>query len=239
MKYILYARKSSESEERQVQSIEDQINYWNSRLSADASIEIVKVYTEEKSAKTPYARPEFQKMVVEIEKGGIDGILCWKLDRLTRNPVDTGTIQYMLQRGKLSKIITSDREYHPVDAGLLFSVETGMANQFILDLSKNTKRGLQGKVDRGGFTARAPQGYLNDRLEKTVIPDPERFHLVRKMWDMMLAGAHSPSQIADIANEDWGYRTPKSRKQGGCKLSASVLYHMFHNPFYAGSILYK
>jgi site-specific DNA recombinase len=150
-RYFLYARKSSESEERQVQSVEDQINFWKKRASELGGIEIVKVFTEEKSAKTPYNRPEFQKMITEIEQGGVDGILCWKLDRLTRNPVDTGTIQFMLQRGKIEKIVTSDREYHPGDSGLLFSVETGMANQFILDLSKNTKRGMAGKADRGGL----------------------------------------------------------------------------------------
>ena len=74
---------------------------------------------------------------------GIEGILCWKLNRLTRNPVDTGTLQYMLQRGRITKIITNEREYQLADSGLLFSVETGMANQFILDLSKDTKRGLE------------------------------------------------------------------------------------------------
>lgn len=147
-RFVLYARKSTESEDRQVQSIEDQIAYWNSRLSGDHDSEIVCVYREEKSAKLPDSRPQFRLMVKALEKGGIDGILCWKLDRLTRNPVDTGTLQYMLQRGKIATIVTSDREYRPVDAGLLFSVETGMANQYILDLSKNVRRGLQGKVDR-------------------------------------------------------------------------------------------
>lgn len=88
-------------------------------------------------------------MMKFIQEKKVAGIICWKLDRLTRNPVDTGNLQYALQQGIIEKIITSDREYYPVDAGLLFSVETGMANQFILDLSKNTKRGMQGKADRG------------------------------------------------------------------------------------------
>lgn len=147
-RFVLYARKSTESEDRQVQSIEDQVSYWKNRLSGDSDIEVAAVYREEKSAKVPDSRPEFHAMVKTMERGGIDGILCWKLDRLTRNPVDTGTLQYMLQRGKIATIVTSDREYRPVDAGLLFSVETGMANQYILDLSKNVRRGLQGKVDR-------------------------------------------------------------------------------------------
>ena len=88
-------------------------------------------------------------MLDRMDKENVRIILCWKLDRLTRNPVDTGTIQYMLQEGKMDRIITSDREYRPVDAGLLFSVETGMANQFIMDLRKNVSRGMESKRSKG------------------------------------------------------------------------------------------
>ena len=115
-KYFLYARKSSERDERQIQSIDDQINYWNNRLKSEYEIEIVKIFTEEKSAKAPGNRPEFKKMIDEMEKGGIEGVLCWKLNRLTRNPVDTGTLQYMLQRSKIAKIITNEREYLLADS---------------------------------------------------------------------------------------------------------------------------
>lgn len=81
-----------------------------------------------------------------------------------------------------------------------------------MDLSKNTKRGMKGKADRGGINGPAPQGYLNDRLEKTVINDPERFHLVKKMWKLMLTGNYTPPKVAEIANEQWGFRTRKSKK---------------------------
>lgn len=51
-RFVLYARKSSEREDRQVQSIGDQIAYWEKKAKEEG-IEIVKIYTEEKSAKTP------------------------------------------------------------------------------------------------------------------------------------------------------------------------------------------
>jgi len=72
-----------------------------------------------------------------------------------------------------------------------------------------------------------------------VVPDPERFELVRKMWDLLLSGAYSPARIADVANNDWGYRTMRKRKFGGRPINASTLYNVFRNPFYTGSILYK
>lgn len=51
MKYFLYVRKSSETDERQIQSIEDQINYWKGRMTLD--MEVVEIFSEEHSAKEP------------------------------------------------------------------------------------------------------------------------------------------------------------------------------------------
>jgi site-specific DNA recombinase len=69
IKYFLYARKSSESEDRQTQSIDDQINHLKS-LAIDLGLDIVKVFTESKSAKQPNNRPVFEEMINKIEKGG-------------------------------------------------------------------------------------------------------------------------------------------------------------------------
>lgn len=237
-RFVLYARKSSEREDRQVQSIDDQISYWKTKAQEEG-IEIIKIYTEEKSAKTPYVRKAFQEMCEQISKGNIDGILCWKLDRISRNPIDTGAIQYMLQKGMIKRIITSDRVYHPEDSGLLFSVETGMANQYILDLSKNVKRWLWSKVSRGEFPWKAPQGYINDPISRTILRDDARYPLVRKMWDLLLTGCYPPSKIADIANKEWGFTTYQRKGSGWNRLAVSTLYTIFKNPFYAWYFKYN
>jgi len=97
LKYFLYARKSSESEDRQVQSIEDQIDKLKT-LALQLKIEIVEIYEEAKSAKQPNNRPLFAEMLERIERGEAQGILCWQINRLSRNPVDSGTLQWMLQK---------------------------------------------------------------------------------------------------------------------------------------------
>ena len=148
IKYFLYARKSSESEERQVQSIDDQVNRLK-KLAGEIKIPIKSILTEAKSAKKPNNRPLFEEMVDRIKNGEAEGILCWQMNRLSRNPVDSGTISWLLQQGVIKSIRTIDREYLPDDNVLLMSVESGMANQFLLELSKNVKRGLQGKLEQG------------------------------------------------------------------------------------------
>lgn len=95
-KFFLYARKSSESEERQVQSIEDQLKIM--RKKADhLGIKIVEEFTESMSAKAPW-RYRFNEMVERLKNWEAEWIISWKLDRLTRNPIDTWSIQYMLQK---------------------------------------------------------------------------------------------------------------------------------------------
>lgn len=235
IKYFLYARKSSESEDRQVQSIDDQINRLK-KLASDLNLDIKKTYTEAKSAKKPDNRPIFDEMVERIENGEADGILCWQINRLSRNPIDSGKLSWLLQRGVLKSIQTIDRQYLPEDNVLLFSVETGVANQYILDLSKNTKRGMLSKLEKGWQTGIAPLGYINDKENKIILKDPERFNLIRKMWDLMLTGSYTPPQILEIANEEWGFTTRKFKRIGGRPLSRSGIYRIFTNLFYAGII---
>ena len=237
--YFLYARKSSESEDRQIQSIDDQVNRLI-ELANDLNLDVKKKYTEAKSAKQPDNRPLFDEMLEKIENGEANGILCWQLNRLTRNPIDSGKLSWMLQQGALKSIRTVEREYLPDDNVILFNVDAGSANQFILDLKKSVRRGLESKLAKGWLPNLAPQGYLNSKIkdkgENDILIDPERFPLIRKMWDLMLTGNYTPPQILAIANNEWGYRTRKTKRGGGNHMSRSGIYKIFTSLFYAGII---
>ena len=104
-KYFLYARKSSESEERQVQSIGDQVDSLKI-LAKDEGLNIVDILSEAKSAKEPGKRKVFEDMIRRLKAGEADGILCWEINRLSRNPVDSGTIQWLLQEEVINSIQT-------------------------------------------------------------------------------------------------------------------------------------
>ncbi|MCD6192639.1 MAG: recombinase family protein [Candidatus Aminicenantes bacterium] len=231
IRYIIYCRKSSEAEDRQVLSIESQISELK-KLAEKLNLSVVDIFTESQSAKSP-GRPLFNEMIKKINQGKAEGIICWKLDRLARNPIDGGQIIWMLQKAIIKHIQTFDRGYYPEDNVLLMSVEFGMANQYVLDLSKNVKRGLKTKAERGWYPAPAPLGYLNDKTKergkREIVKDPERFELVKKMWEMMLTGNYTPPKIAAIANNEWGFITPK-----GKPLLRSTIYRLFTNPFYYG-----
>lgn len=239
-KYFLYARKSSESEERQAASVDSQIKELESTVIKNLNLKVEKPYfTESYSAKIP-GRIEFNKMMTEVEQGGITAILCWKLNRLARNAIDGGRIIYAVTELKV-QIITPSKTYSTDDL-LLMYMEFGMANQFINDLSKDTRRGLRSKAEKGWLPSGAKPGYMNDRFaekgSKTWLEDPIRYPLIKKCWDLMLTGAYNPVEILKRLNDEWGYRTPKHKRIGGKPFHRSAIYRMFADTFYYGEFEY-
>jgi len=235
IKYLLYARRSSESEDRQVASIDSQIDELT-KLAQRDNLKVIDILSESQSAKAP-GRPVFNEAITRIHHNEAQGIICWKLDRLARNPVDGGNINWMLQQGMIRHIKTHERNYYPTDNVLMMSVEFGMANQFIRDLSQNSKRGLRAKAERGWYPTYATLGYMHNPLkrkgEKEIIKDPKRFDLVKKMFDLMLTGNHFPPKILEIATDQWGLRN-----RLGKKVARSTIYRIFNDPFYYGMFEY-
>ncbi|RJO59585.1 hypothetical protein C4546_01785 [Candidatus Parcubacteria bacterium] len=164
--------------------------------------------------------------------------LCWKLDRLARNPVDGGAIIWAMEEGKLKAIHTPQRSFSNTSNDKFWmQLEFGMAKKYVDDLSDNVKRGLRAKLEAGWLPGVPPIGYLNDRNSRTIVKDPERFRLIRKMWDMMLTGNITPPRILAIATKEWGLRTRVFRRQGGGPMALSAIYDLFRNPFYYGLIV--
>lgn len=234
VRYAIYTRKSSEGEDRQIQSIDAQLHELR-QIAEKEGLKIIRTFKESKSAKAPFNRPDFAELIKLINAGTVNGILCWQINRLSRNPAESGMLQQLLQDHKIKRIRTSDGSYDPEDNAFIFSMQGTMANQFILDLRKNVKRGIAAKIRSGGISGLAMAGYLNERVEKTIYPDPDRFHLIRRAFDMYLTGEHSVPSVLDALN-DWGYLTPKRKRIGGGPLSRSGLYNILRNPRYAGRI---
>lgn len=230
LKYFIYARKSSESEDRQVASIPSQIDELT-KLSRQLNLKVIRIFREEKSAKAP-GRAIFNEMLQLIHKGKADGIICWKLDRLARNPVDGGNINWMLQQGIIQHIQTHQRSYFPNDNVLMMSLEFGMANQFIRELSANTKRGYMNRVKEGWLPHKPPIGYLNNKYKepgkKVIYKDESKFRLMRKLWNILLEKKYSVKKMKEVADK-LGLRTHR-----GKPLSVSKVHYLLTNPFYYG-----
>ncbi|HMJ91184.1 MAG TPA: recombinase family protein, partial [Candidatus Acidoferrum sp.] len=174
--YIIYCRKSSEAEDRQILSIESQTRELE-QLARKLNVPF-EILVESRSAKEP-GRPIFNSMVQRLYRGDIAGVICWKLDRLARNPVDGGSIIWAIKQHGI-KVITPLQTFSREDDNtILMYIEFGMAQKYVDDLSRVTRRGLTTKAENGWHPGVAPIGYLNfiDPItkEKSLIKDRERF----------------------------------------------------------------
>jgi site-specific DNA recombinase len=231
--YVIYARKSTESEDRQVVSIESQVKELK-LLAARQNIDVVEVLTESRSARHP-GRPVFGDMLRRIHRGQIRGILCWKMDRLARNHLDHGAILQVLADKLLERIITTDRPYTPDGTDrFIGNFELGMSTKYSDDLSQNVLRGIRARLERGWINHNPRLGYLLDPVSKEIVKDPDRFALVERMLRLILTGTMRPELVLKIANEQWHLRTRQYKRTGGKPVSRSTFYRMLSDPFYAG-----
>ena len=230
MQYFLYARKSTDVEDKQVLSIEAQLVELRA-LAEREQLNIVEVFVEKKSAKMP-GRPIFGDMMARIQKGEAQGIICWKIDRLARNPVDGGQIQWLLQQGVIRHIQTHDRSHFPNDNVLMMSVELGMANEYIRQLSANTSRGLRQKARQGIYPGLAPFGYLNDPSTKTIKTHHKNAKLIREIFERYATGKDTLDSLATML-EKAGVLS-----KGNRRIHISQISFFLQNPFYYGHFRY-
>ncbi|MBI2798189.1 recombinase family protein [Candidatus Saccharibacteria bacterium] len=229
-KYYLYARKSTDVEDKQVLSIEAQLVELREYAKRE-SLHIAAEFVEKKSAKTT-GRPIFGKLLAEIEQNG-GNILAWHPDRLARNSVDGGQIVYLLDSGQLGTLKFPSFWFENTSQGkFMLSIAFGQSKYYVDNLSENTKRGLRQKVRRGERPGLAPVGYINDVRTKTVVVDKRRSPIVIEAFGLYAKGNQRLEDIASFLASK-GILT-KSGKQ----FPKDKIKRMLTNPFYYGHFRY-
>jgi site-specific DNA recombinase len=227
MKYVAYYRKSTDTEDKQV-------------LSLDGQQEVVKEYAEKNgltiteevkesfSAKQP-GRPEFNRMIGQAKKGQIQGIIAYKLDRLTRNYADLGALAGLIERG----VEIHDASYgiykDDSNSFIMIGVNTAIASAKIKGLSEDVRRGLRQKREMGWFPGYAPTGYVNSKIEKTIEIDPHRAPFVNKAFKLYDSGQYSLKALAKKLYSD-GFRS----RTNSDHISKTSMERILKNPIYYG-----
>jgi len=235
VKYCLYARKSTESEEAQILSIDSQIKEMQQMADRDC-LEIVEIKKESHSAKEAGQRPVFNEIVEEIKSGKFNGILTWAADRIARNAGDLGRIVDLMDAGKLHDIRTYGQRFsnNPNEKFLLMI----LGSQAKLENDNkvvNVKRGLRARCEMGLWPCTAPTGYLNSKnTEKRchVEIDPHRAPIMKKIFEKVAYEKWSGRKIHAWLNDI------KFKTRNGKALTLSNIYITLRNTFYYGAFEY-
>ena len=234
LKYCLYARKSSESDERQMMSIESQINEMR-QLARRDGINIFHELKESFSAKQSGERPEYAKLIGGLEVGDYNAILTWAPDRLSRNAGDLGTLVDLMDRGKLIQIRTFSQTFanNPNEKFLLMILcsQAKLEND---NRAINIKRGIRARCEMGWRPGVAPLGYQNRHFAgvKDIIVDPERGPFIKEIYNK--AGHHGWSGRRIKRWADDAGLTNRSGKN----VALSQIFLILNNPFYYGRYEY-
>ncbi len=230
-KYFIYARKSTDVEDKQVLSIEAQLVELRS-YAKNENLIIADELIEKQSAKMP-GRKIFSDMLRRIETGEASGIIAWHPDRLARNSIDGGQIVYLLDQTHLNSLKFPTFWFENTSQGkFMLSIAFGQSKYYVDNLSENTKRGLRQKVRQGEFPGNAPVGYINDIRTKTIVVDKRRAPFVVEAFELYARGDQKLQNIADFL------ATKGITTSGGLTLKKDQIKYMLTNPFYYGHFRY-
>lgn len=236
IKYCLYARKSTESEERQVLSIDSQIKEML-QLAEREGLDIVEIKRESHSAKETGTRPIFNEIVQEIREGKFNGILTWAPDRIARNAGDLGAIVDLMDQKLLLEIRTYGQRFtnNPNEKFLLMILgsQAKLEND---NRGVNVKRGLRTRVEMGLWPGVAPLGYLNQKLmdkKCQVAVDSIRAPIIKKIFEKVAYEHYSGRKIYNWLKFELNFHT-----RGNKSLTLGGVYRILDNPFYYGPFEY-
>ena len=232
-KYFLYARKSTEDEERQVMSIEAQLAEL-AEFAKRENIEIAETFIETKSAKKP-GREIFNQMMSKVHESKEPiGLIAWHPDRLARNSVDGGQIIYSIDIGKIVSLRFPTFWFEPTPQGLfMLQVAFGQSKYYSDNLSENVKRGIRQKLRRGEWPGLAPFGYVNNPKTRTIEPDATKARVIKKVFEEYAQGRHTLLSLGERLSF-WGVVSGT-----GKPLCKATLQRMLTNKVYLGLIVHN
>ncbi len=232
LKYCLYARKSTEGDEKQALSIDSQIKEML-QIAERENLKVVEIRKESHSAKESSQRPVFEEIVKDIDAGIFNGIITWAPDRLSRNAGDLGKLVDRMDQKKLIQIKTFGQTFtnSPSDKFLLMILcsQAKLEND---NKSINVRRGMRARCEMGLWPAQPPTGYrkINDRLAKCEVElDPDRASVIKSIFEKISYEKWSVSKVYSWLRYDMNFKTQK-----GFHLSLGNIFRTIDNTFYYG-----
>lgn len=191
----LYIRLSIEDNQSGSSSIETQKLILNRYIDSVPEIFVYDTYIDNGATGTNFHRPDFQRMLADVEAGLINCIIVKDLSRLGRNAIDTGYYIEQYFPAHNVRFIAINDQYDSNDpdsahSGILIPLKNMINEAYALDIGKKIKAQQRQAMKDGDFIgSRPPYGYLKapDNCHRLVI-NPETAPVVKQMFEWAAAG---------------------------------------------------
>ncbi|MFM2381815.1 MAG: hypothetical protein RLZZ76_582 [Candidatus Parcubacteria bacterium] len=236
-RYVIYARKSTDQNEKQVRSLDDQI--LECKLYAERQgLTVLDIIVEAESAKEPDVRPKFRELIKNIqERGKYDAILSWHPDRLARNMKDAGEVIDLLDKHIIKDLKFVSFTFENSTSGkMLLGIMFALSKEYSDKLSDDISRGNKRSIEDGAYINRAKHGYFKD-VNQHLCPDGNNFLLIKQAFQMRVE-SKTLDQIARFLNENHYMRWHKGGSHQLLKWSIQSVQKMLCDPIYAGVVMY-
>ncbi len=235
VKAVVYVRVSSKEQEREGFSIPAQKKFLNA-YAIDNGFTVVKTFEESESAKTA-GRTQFKAMLLFLKAHPeIKIVLVEKTDRLYRNMKDYNALNFeelnlQIHLAKEGEILSKESRSHQK---FIHGIKVLMAKNYSDNLSEEVIKGMSQKATQGLWPSVAPMGYLNNKLDHTIEPDPVRGPFIAKGFELAATGQYSLARLKRLLWE-MGLRSTRSKAE----LSKSRTQGLLTNPIYYGDFVWK
>jgi site-specific DNA recombinase len=232
LRYVLYARKSTDDPKNQRRSIPDQIIECQEFARRNELTIVGKPLIEKESAKSPGRRPIFRQMLNDLKAGKFDGILSWHPDRLARNMLEGGEVIHLVDEGYIKDLKFVAHPFSNDPSGkMLLGLAFAISKHYSDDLSQKVTRGNRRSFFEGKLWT-PKHGYLVD--DSYYKPDGNNFKLIKQAWQKRKKN-ESIESISEFLNENGYYKQVKSTEEK-ITMTPQILSKIFKDSFYYGLI---
>ena len=188
-----YIRLSVTDKKQRGDSIETQRSIIESYIAEHCDMELCEVYIENGESGQFFERPQFGRMLADMENGRINCCIVKDLSRLGRNAIDSGYyVEKYFPLNNIRFVAVTDN-YDSADGesgGVMLSLKNMINESYALDVSRKVRATFQMNIKNGYFVGgQAPYGYLKhpDDCHKLVI-DEYSAGIVRHIFEMAANG---------------------------------------------------
>ena len=238
LRYVIYARKSTDEEGKQVHSIEDQVAVClEFAEKIGLSVKREDVLQEKMSAKEPDIRPIFRSVINGLKTGKYDGVIAWHPDRLARNMKEAGEVIDLIDKHIIKDLkFPSFSFINDTSGKMLLGITFVLSKEYSDKLSDDVSRGNKKNIERGSYVNKAKHGYNKDR-NGNLVPAGTNFILMQRAFQLRIEGK-TLEEISEYLNTNKYYHSNTETSPKVYGMTKQRLQTIMKDPIYTGVLMY-